>query len=267
MKKNLAAISVFAAFAALCSAENIGDIVKSGDNCFMLVREFNTPEENDQFQRNLNIMRNDARYIDFLKKKIAETVDKAQKVEFSAKLKDIEDNFKLNDSRMQNTYGFASNREYKMVFLESNICTAITKAELSNLRAADGKELDPMLISQKDKLTLYRHATISGVNENRELQQIIGFTISRRAETENLRKRLSETTDPQEQLKISDNLAKLEKALKENDEKIRVKYGIKPKVDYVIEASKAKMYLLITPEEAAKIIAERKAAAAKEPAK
>lgn len=258
------------AFATLAAtaAEKIGDVTKVGNSAYMLVREFNTPEQNSTFQRNLEIMRRHAQIINAVKAKVEEEKDENKKKEMQTKLKQLEDEFEVNDKAMQKAYAFSSNRQYRLVFLESNICTPLTKQELSSLRSEDGKELDPMLISERDNTSFYRHMAISGVKENEELQRVLGFSLTRKIEIDQLRQKLSKTTDAGEQMKISQQLVNSEKALKENDEKLREKYGIKGKKDYVVEISKSKLYLILSPEEIAKIDAQNavsKVAAPKQP--
>ena len=215
------------AFATLAAtaAEKIGDVTKVGNSAYMLVREFNTPEQNSTFQRNLEIMRRHAQIINAVKAKVEEEKDENKKKEMQTKLKQLEDEFEVNDKAMQKAYAFSSNRQYRLVFLESNICTPLTKQELSSLRSEDGKELDPMLISERDNTSFYRHMAISGVKENEELQRVLGFSLTRKIEIDQLRQKLSKTTDADEQMKISQQLVNSEKALKENDEKLREKYG------------------------------------------
>ncbi len=258
--KNIATyalLALCALFSHTASAEKVGDIVRAGDKFMMLVREFNTPESNDSFQANLNIMTRDSHIINLIKKKLNETSDQNKKKDLSAKLKQLEETFEKNDEIMRKAYAFSSSRQYKRTFLESYICTALSKEELSNLRSSDGTELDPMLISEKNKVTLYRHKVVSGEEENMELQKLINFTMSRRAELGILRKKLGSTTDAAEQLKISESMAKAEQAIRDNDSILRKKYGIRDKVDYVIEVAKSKLYLFITPQEAADAMKEK----------
>lgn len=248
--------AMLAAMQTVFAEEKVGDITKVGNSAYMLVREFNTPEQNSTFQRNLEIMRRHAQIINAVKAKVGEEKDENKKKELETKLKQLEDEFEVNDKAMQKAYAFASSRQYRLVFLESNICTPLTKQELSSLRSEDGKELDPMLISERDNTSYYRHMTISGVKENEELQRVLGFSLTRKIEIDQLRQKLSKTTDADEQMTISQQLANSEKALKENTEKIRGKYGIKGEKDYVVETSKSKLYLILTPEELAKIEAQ-----------
>ena len=89
---------------------------------------------------------------------------------------------------------------------------------------------------------------ISGARANEQLQRMLGFTISRKNEIEKLRGELAKTVDPQA-LKISASISAAEKAMQENEEKLRKTYGIDKNQNYSVEISKSKMYLIITPEE------------------
>jgi len=269
--KLLKTISILAAITFATNVgfaqEKIGDIVKAGDTAYMLVREFNTPEQNDTFQRNLEIMRRHAKLIDVAKAKLAEEKDESKKSDIAAKLKQIENEFDVNDKAMQKAYAFASNRNYRIIYLESNICAPLTREELSSLTSADGKELDPLKISEKNGVSLYRQCTISGTRENEELQRQIGYSFARKNEIESERQKLSKTTDAQEQLRISQNIVNSEKALQQNEENLRKKYNIKPKSEYVVEIVKSKLYLILTSEELIKIQAQQAVESKQSPAK
>ena len=115
-----------------------------------------------------------------------------------------------------------------------------------------------MKILTRGGKSLYVKKTVSGSDENQKLQRMIGFVVARRADLDNMRKKLAETTDPAAQLEITAKLGAGEKALSEAEDKLRTEYGIKAKSDYVIETSKSKMYLILTPEEILKIEAQNK---------
>ena len=258
MIKKLAISAAMLGAAFACAEEKIGDIVKAGDTTYMLVCELSTPEQNANFQRNLNIMQSDSRAIDILKNAVAKEADAAKKASLEEKLKTLETNFSSNDEAMQKAYRFATSRKYRMIFLESNICVPLSNEELSTLKDSDGNALDPMKILTRGGKSLYVKKTVSGSDENQKLQRMIGFVVARRADLDNMRKKLAETTDPAAQLEITAKLGAGEKALAEAEDKLRTEYGIKAKSDYVIETSKSKMYLILTPEEILKIEAQNK---------
>lgn len=258
MKKFITSVLACAAAFGTFAQEKIGDTAKVGDTTYMFVCELKTPEENANFQRNLNIMQRDSQAVEFFKKQLAAETDAAKKADIRKKLEILEKNFGTNDSAMQKAYNFAASRKYRIVFLESNICVPLTNDELSSLKDADGNALDPMKIFKRGGRTLYTKSSVKGVRENEVLQRMIGFVITRRNEIENLRKQLAQTTDPAKQMEITTKLGAGEKALAEAEGKLRAQYAIKPKSDYVIETAKSKLYLILTPEEILKIEAQNK---------
>ena len=154
MKKFItSALACAAAFGATAQ-EKIGDTAKVGDTTYMFVCELKTPEENANFQRNLNIMQRDSQAVEFFKKQLAAESDAAKKADLQKKLETLEKNFGTNDAAMQKAYNFAASRKYRIVFLESNICVPLTNDELSSLKDADGSALDPMKIFKRGCRTL-----------------------------------------------------------------------------------------------------------------
>ena len=241
----------------LRAEEKLGDIKNVGGMDFLLLREFNTPEENSAFQRNVQIMRRYSQVIGAIKKKLETTSEEKGKAALEAKLKQLQDEFKINEQTMRKAYAFATNRNYRLVTLESHICTHISKDELSSMRFADGSPIDPLKTFERNGNVFYRGISISGVKENEEFQRILGSMITRKTESDELRKQLASTTDPTKQLEISKNLSAIEKAIKETDSSMRKKYSVKEKTDYIIEVAKSKLYLMLTPEEAADIQKEK----------
>jgi len=256
MKKTLLTIAC-AALACAASAEKLGDVVKAGDTAYMLVCELNSPEKNAEFQRNLNIMQSSARAIDALKAKIEAEKDAAKKSKLESDLAQIERDFKTNDETMRKAYAFSSYRKYRMMFLETNICVPLSSKNLSELVDDDGNKIDPMKVFQRGSTSFLIVKKISGINENQKLQRMIGFVASRRAEIEKLRKELVSTTDANAQMDITKKLGAGENALAEAEENLRKEYGIKSKSHYLIETAKLKLYLILTPEELAKIEAQQ----------
>ncbi len=234
-------------------AEKIGDITKSGDNAYMLVYEFKNPNQCAVFQQNINILQRSARVIDALKTQIQKETDNAKKAKYENALKDLEADFKSNDAAMQKAYAFSSHRKYRMLFLETNICVPLKENELSSLKDEDGNALDPMKIFQRENASFYITRVVSGIKENQDLQRMIAYVVKRRTDMEKLRKELVSTTDAVAQMDITKRLGAGENALLEAEEKLRKEYGIKPKSKYLIETSKLKLYLILTPEELAKI--------------
>ena len=152
----------------------------------------------------------------------------------------------------------ASNRQYRQVFLKTNICVPLTADELSNLRSASGMELDPLKIIERDGKNFYIMKKIDGAKANEELQKAIAFTLTRRAEADKLRVKLSETTDPTEQMDLTKKISLAEKALKQNEDELKEKYGLGNAKSYIIEVDLSKLYLVLTKEEFLKIQSEKK---------
>ncbi len=238
-------------------AEKVGDISKVGNNAYMLVCELNTAEQNVKFQHNLTVMQRSARVIDSIKAQIKTESDATKKAKLETALKEIERDFATNDAAMQKAYMFSSHRKYKMLFLETNICVPLKETELSSLKDEDGNTLDPMKIFQRENSSFYIKSKVSGIKENQELQRMIAYVVNRRSEMEKLRKELLSTTDAVAQMDITKRLGAGENALMEAEENLRKEYGIKPKSNYLIETSKLKLYLILTPEELAKIEAQK----------
>lgn len=251
-------------FAQTSREPRVGDIVRQGDSVYYLVRVFSTPEQNAAFQRDLDIMRRHATAIDKCKLRLKEIADAektfekdpkkleslaADKKKISAALDRLVKDFSTNEEAMKKLYGFVSNRDYRVTYDESNICVPLTNDELSELKSKDGQKLDPLKIVTRGNTSLYVLKNISGARANEQLQRMLGFTISRKNEIEKLRGELAKTVDPQAQLKISASISAAEKAMQENEEKLRKTYGIDKNQNYSVEISKSKMYLIITPEE------------------
>ena len=234
----------------------LGTMFSTGNAHYYVVRDFDTPEKNTAFTRNVEIMRRYANAIEAIKTKIATLPDGEEKTSLSNRLKQAEDEFANNDKVMQKLYAFSVARKYRQETFESNICLPITKEELSNLRDADGKELDPLLITERGGNSFYRIKNLKGIEENSKLQKLLSYTASKKAEVEKMRGELAGTTDPEKQLEISSKLAALEKAIQENDNQLRETFSIKKGSDYLVEIVRSKLYLLLNPDEVSKVAAE-----------
>ena len=141
----------------------LGTMFSTGNAHYYVVRDFDTPEKNTAFTRNVEIMRRYANAIEAIKTKIATLPDGEEKTSLSNRLKQAEDEFANNDKVMQKLYAFSVARKYRQETFESNICVPITKEELSNLRDADGKELDPLLITERSGNSFYRIKNLKGL--------------------------------------------------------------------------------------------------------
>lgn len=237
-------------------AEKVGDVIKSGNTALMLVNILNTPEKNEAFQRDVEIVMRQARLIDFVREKMDEAKDEEEKSRISAKLKQMEDEFNVNNQTMVRLYNFAADRKFRLVFLESFICAPITDDEMSNLRLADGTEMDPLRIVQHNKKNVYQLTKITGLQENEELRRFLTYSIGKKGEIEKMRAEIANTTDPETQMEISSKLAALEKAIRDNENQLREKYNIAGHSSYIIQTAISKLYILLTPEELMKLEAQ-----------
>lgn len=242
----------------------VGTILKQGNSIYYLVRKFSNADQNAAFQRDLDIMRKHALVIDKTKnaqKESDEKIAKAggkekaskeileERAKIDSVLKQLEVDFATNEEAMKKLYGFVSNREYRVIYNESNICIPLTREELSNFKSKDGKSLDAMKIITRGNNSLYVYKNVSGSRENEVLQRMLGFSISRKNEIEKTRQELAKTEDPQEQLKLSQRISNAEKSFAENEENLKKTYGLNKDQSYVIEIVKSDLFLLITPEE------------------
>ena len=254
-----ATLLVFPFFSrAVAEEEKIGDIVKTPAGAYMLVNVFATSAQNEAFQRDIGIMIKHSHLIDMVRQKRDEEASPEEKAKLDAKLKQMENEFSANDKVMQRIYNFSANRKFKLTFLESYLCVPLTDEEMSNLRSSKGEELNPMRIVQYNKKNVYRVKKISGTKENEELQRAIAYSVSKRMESTKLRSELAKTTDPDVQMDLSKKLGAIEKAINDASSKLKEKYGIEPKQSYIIEVSRSKLYIMLSPDELVKIEAERK---------
>ena len=81
MKKFITSALACAAAFGTFAQEKIGDTAKVGDTTYMFVCELKTPEENANFQRNLNIMQRDSQAVEFFKKQLAAETDAVKKAD------------------------------------------------------------------------------------------------------------------------------------------------------------------------------------------
>ena len=169
MKKLIATITA-ATLATVCLAQNrVGDIVRSGDDFFVYLTELKTPEGNDEFQRNISIIRMQNSALKHLKDQMTAEHDSEKKLYLDAQFKKLEGEYKLNEKLMAESYGFAPNRVYKQVYMASNICLVLKEGEIAELRM-DGKPIDPQKMVTKGTVSMYRTKSIEGAQENEKLQ-------------------------------------------------------------------------------------------------
>ncbi len=262
MKKSLIfLVSILTTFNIFANnmGPQLGTMFESGGAHYYVVRQFDTPEANNEFSRNVEIMRRYVNAIDAMREKIKTLPEGENKKTLQERLKQAEAEFASNDKIMQKKYAFSVARKYRQETYESNICVPISKEELSNLRTSDGKDLDPMLILERGNISYYRIKHLQGSEENAKLQKMLSYASLKKIEVEKMRNELAKTTEPEKQLEISGKLSALEKALKENDTELRKIYSIKQNSDYLVEVVRSKLFLMLNPDEVAKVAAELKA--------
>lgn len=252
-----AAISLKAAISTAPKL-SIGDIVKFGDKSYMVVFDFENYPKYEEFQRNTLIMKNTNAAMSALSQKIEKESDPVAKANLEQQLKQLKDEFLINDKTMQRGYNFSSNRNYMLMFLKTNVCVPISDEEFSNFQFKDGAKIDPLNIINKNGARYTRKNTIEGIQENETFQNTLRIAITYRTELAQLRKRLDNNTDLKEVTQISEKIAQLEKQIKQSEQELFQKYGLKSGTSYMIEIEKSKLLMLLTPEDLAKIDAQKK---------
>ena len=76
------------------SQNKVGDIIKSGDQYFIYLSEFRTPEANDEFQRNLSVIQAQNSQLKYIKDQITTTKNEEQKLYLEATMKKLENDYK-----------------------------------------------------------------------------------------------------------------------------------------------------------------------------
>ena len=253
-------LPVFAASAVANASQQppaVGDVVRLGHDNYLVVFDFNSPKQVEEFQRNVQIMKASAAQIKNLQEQIKAAADAQLKASLESKLKQLDSQFQANDKIMVEGYNFSSSRQYLVRFLKTNICGEISPEEFSVFTLKDGGKIDPGGIFSKNGKRYYHKSAVVGMKENDEFLRAFQYAIKMRAEMEQLRQKLSSTADVEELASLSEKIAACEKALQENKESMREKYGLKS--GDLVEVEKSKLMLLLTPEENAKIEAENAA--------
>ena len=233
----------------------IGDVVRFGQNNYLVVFDFNSMNQFEEFQRNVQIMKASDAQIKNLQEQIKAAADAQLKNSLERKLKQLDSQFKANDKIMVDGYRFSSGRQYLVWFLKTNICGEISPEEYSTFTFKDGGKINPLEVVSKGGKHYYRKSAVVGLKENEEFQRAFQYAIKMRAEISQLREKLASTTDIDELAKLSEKIAACEKALQENKDNMESKYELKS--GDLIEVEQSKLMLLLTPEENAKIEAEK----------
>lgn len=254
----LAFICSLSALAVNMPKLSIGNVLKINDKSYMVVFDFNNYQKYEEFQRNTAIMQNANNAILALSEKIEKESDPTAKENLKLQLKQLRDEFEINDKTMQRGYNFSSNRNYMLMFLKTNICVPISEEEFSQFKFKSGEKIDPLSIVKKNGARYARKNSVEGLQENQQFQQILAFTMNCRAELAKLRKSLDNNSDLKQVADISEKIADLEKQLKQCEQQLFSKYGMQNGASYMIEVEKSKLLMLLTPEDLAKIEAQKK---------
>ncbi len=249
MKKIIICSLLACATLAGYAQNKVGDIIKSGDQYFIFLSEFKTPEANDEFQRNLSVIQAQNSQLKHLKDQITATKNEEQKLYLDATMKKLEMDYKQNEKVMGQAYGFASNRTYKQIYFKSNLCVVLKKDEIAELKMDDGTLLDPQKMANKGNFSMYRIREVSGPQENEKLQIALTDLMNKQLEINKLRKQLSETKDAVAQKNLNEKIVAAEADIKKIDEKIRQTYKVPQNRDYAVEVANSRLYMLLTPEE------------------
>ena len=258
-------LPVFAASAVANASQQppaIGDVVRFGPKNYLVVFDFNSMNQFEEFQRNVQIMKDSDSQIKSLQEQIKAAADAQLKASLELKLKQLDSQFQANDKIMVDGYNFSSNRQYIVSFLKTNICGELSPEEYSTFTFKDGGKINPLEVVSRGGKHYYRKSAVVGIKENDEFQRAFQYAIRMRAEMNQLREKLASATDINELAQLSEKIAACEKALQENKENMESKYELKS--GDLIEIEKSKLMLLLTPEENEKIEAQK---ASKQPQK
>ncbi len=255
--KKLLLCTLLASIALASQAQDrIGDVVKSGENFFIYLTEFKSPEANDEFQRNLSLVQAQNSQLKRLKDQMTATKNEEQKLFLEASMKKLEKEYKQNEKIMGEAYGFASNRVYKQIYFKSNLCIILKKTEIAELKMDDGNPIDPQKMANKGNFSMYRFKEIIGHQENEKLQIALTNLMNKQLEINKFRKQISETKDVVSQKAINEKIVKAEADIKKLDDEIRKAYQIPEKRDYAVEVSNSRLYMLLTPQEVQQVNAQ-----------
>jgi hypothetical protein len=133
---------------------------------------------------------------------------------------------------------------------------------VAGLRAADAKTAAPSAPAAKQQ-KLLKVSTLNTAEANREFQANVQLIQAQREAAIQINAAMEKETNAAKKKELKGQLDALIAKLNENNEKMRKAYGFSLERNYTLEVEKAHVYMLVTDEEAAKIEATQKAAAAK----
>jgi hypothetical protein len=133
--------------------------------------------------------------------------------------------------------------------------------------AADAKKAEAKPEAKPTTQKLVKVATLPTVEANREFQANVQLVQAQRQAAVELNSAVEKEKDAAKKKDLKAQFDALVTKLNENNEAMRKAYGFSLDRNYTIEIEKAHVYMLVTDEEAARIEAAEKAAAAKPAAK
>ena len=133
--------------------------------------------------------------------------------------------------------------------------------------AADAKKADAKADAKPATQKLIKVATLPTAEANREFQANVQLVQAQRQAAVELNSAVEKEKDAAKKKELKAQFDALVTKLNENNEAMRKAYGFSLDRNYTIEIEKAHVYMLVTDEEAARIEAAEKAAAAKPAAK
>lgn len=130
--------------------------------------------------------------------------------------------------------------------------------------AADAKKADAKPAAPAQRLL--KVSTLATTEANREFQANVQLVQAQRQAAIELSTAMEKEKDAGKKKDLKSQLDALLAKLNENNDAMRKAYGFSLDRNYTLEIEKAHVYMLVTEEEAAKIEAAEKAAAATKPA-
>lgn len=101
---------------------------------FVKVSTLGSIEANQEFQRNVQIVRAQRQQAVQLNAAIEKETDAAKKAELSKALEELMTNLNNNNAQMAKTYGFSLNRNYTMVVEKAHIYMFVTDEEAAAIQ-------------------------------------------------------------------------------------------------------------------------------------
>lgn len=238
---------------------NMRDVIRINNNSYMVVFPFESHQQYSEFEYNRRLLSESYSEMNSLKIKVEAEKDEAKKKILNNELSEKTMIFQANEDAMVKGYNYSNNRQYLVLFLKSHICVPISDEEFSNMEFKDGTKIDMLKIVKSGNKRFYRNIEIDGFQNNQDFQGMLAYALARRTEMSELRNQLADIVDVQKINETTQKLTALEAAIKENEKILDKKFGLKSGSTYMVEIEKARLMLLLTPEEIAQIQAQSQA--------